>query len=133
MVLWHSIDSPDRGASDHQDRIDRLSSEVAFFGGAYPLLSMQTEVAGAGYQKLLFGEKPTKDQIDKYSAELHITPNISPAFVAHALDDKGVLAENSLRFESAYKKARVRIGHSSEIPASTDMESAIWVILLTSG
>ena len=94
---------------DHQDRIDRLSSEVAFFGGAYPLLSMQTEVAGAGYQKLLFGEKPTKDQINKYSAELHITPNMPPAFVAHALDDKGVLAENSLRFESAYKKAGVRI------------------------
>ena len=31
---------------DDQDRINRLSSEVALFAGAYPLLSMQTEVAG---------------------------------------------------------------------------------------
>ena len=92
-----------------KDSIDRLSSEVAFFAGAYPLLSMQTEVAGTGYQKLLFGENPTQQQLDRYSTERHIRKNMPPVFLAHALDDKGVLAENSLRMEAACKKADVPI------------------------
>ena len=91
------------------DEIDRMSSEVAFFAGAYPLLSMQTEVAGVGYQKLLFGENPTPAQLNKYSAELHLKKGMPPVFLAHALDDKGVLAENSLRMEAACKKAGVRV------------------------
>ncbi len=94
---------------DEQDRIEKQSSEVAFFAGAYPLLSMQTEVAGVAYQQLLFGDQPTQQQIDKYSAELHVTKNMPPAFLAHALDDKGVIAENSLRLEAAYKKAGARV------------------------
>ncbi len=94
---------------DEQDRIDRLSSEVAFFAGAYPLLSMQTEVAGANYQKLLFGDSPTKAQVDRYSAELHMKQGMPPVFLAHALDDKGVLAENSLRMEAACKQSGIRV------------------------
>jgi len=94
---------------DGQDRINRLSSEVAFFAGAYPLLSMQTEVAGPQYQKLLFGDQPSQEQLDKYSAELHITKGMPPVFLAHALDDKGVLATNSLRMEEACKKAGIRV------------------------
>ena len=94
---------------DDQDRINRLSSEVAFFAGAYPLLSMQTEVAGPRYQKLLFGETPTKEQLDNYSAELHLKKGMPPIFLAHALDDQGVLAENSLRMEDAARKAGIRV------------------------
>ena len=103
--LIHSIGED----PDGQDRINRLSSEVAFFAGAYPLLSMQTEVAGSRYQQLLFGDTPSKDQLDKYSAELHITKGMPPVFLAHALDDPGVIAKNSLQMEAACKKAGVRV------------------------
>ena len=100
---------PNGESPETADEIDRLSSEVAFFAGAYPLLSMQTEVAGVRYQKLLFGENPTPAQLNKYSAELHIKKGMPPVFLAHALDDKGVLAENSLRMEAACKKVGVRV------------------------
>ena len=94
---------------EDRDRINRLSSEVAFFAGAYPLLSMQTDVAGPRYQKLLFGENPTKEQLDNYSAEFHLKKGMPPVFLAHALDDKGVLAENSLRMAKACKKAGIPV------------------------
>jgi len=85
----------------------RLATRPDFFAAAYPLLTMKTEVAGTRYQQLLFGPKPTADQIKNYSCDLKVRANSPPCFLAHARDDRGVLVDNTLLFAAACRKAGV--------------------------
>lgn len=63
-----------------------------------------------GSKDHLLGENPSKKLVEKYSAELQVTPQTPPAFLVHANNDKGVDQRNSLMFFQALL--------SKEIPAS---------------
>lgn len=97
----------DDGDKSATDPVARQGSRPDFVGLAYPLISLQREVAGEKYQKLTLGAQPTEKQIREYSNELHVTTKTPPAFLAHAADDTGVKIENSKRFAAAYRRAGV--------------------------
>ncbi len=97
----------DGGDPSSEDLVERFGCRPDFLGLAYPLVSLQTEVAGMRYQRLLLGDNPTDEQIDQYSNELHVDSKTPPAFICHAEDDKGVLVENTRRLTAAYKTAGV--------------------------
>ncbi len=78
-----------------------------FFAAAYPLLTMRTEVVGRKYQQLLFGPRPTADQLKDYSSDRNVTRNTPPSFLAHARDDRGVLVANTELFAAACRKTGV--------------------------
>ena len=97
----------DRGNPNSDDAVQRQSCRPSFFAAAYPLVSMQTEVAGSGYQKLLFGDSPTAAQLHHYSNERHVTADSPPTFLCHARDDSAVKVENTLRFAEACQRTGV--------------------------
>jgi len=97
----------DAGNPSSDDSVERFGCRPDFLGLAYPLVSLQTEVAGTLYQRLLLGEDPTSEQIDQYSNELHVDSKTPPAFVCHAENDTAVLVENTRRLAAAYKAAGV--------------------------
>ena len=91
----------------HPDPLTRHSTRPDFFAAAYPLLTLNTKVAGTRYQKLLFGPQPTPDQITGYSSHLNVNRHTPPTFLAHARDDQGVRVQNSLLFAAACRKTGV--------------------------
>jgi len=97
----------DAGNPQSKDPVERESCRPEFFAAAYPLISMQTEVAGLAYQKLLFGDSPTVAQTERYSNERHVTADTPPSFLCHARDDTAVMAENTLRFADACRRVGV--------------------------
>ncbi len=97
----------DGGDPFSDDPVERFGCRPDFLGLAYPLVSLQTEVAGTRYLRLLLGDDPTSEQIDRYSNELHVDARTPPAFLCHAEDDSGVLVENTKRLAAAYKRAGV--------------------------
>jgi len=97
----------DAGDPSADDPVERHGCRPDFLGLAYPLVSLQTEVAGTKYQHLLLGDNPTKEQIDQYSNEGHVDSKTPPAFVCHAENDSAVLVENTRRLAAAYKAVGV--------------------------
>ncbi len=95
----------DAGVPSSKDPVERFGCRPDFLGLAYPLVSLQAEVSGTGYQRLLLGGDPTSEQIKLYSNELHVNARTPPAFICHAEDDTGVLVENTRRLAAAYKAA----------------------------
>lgn len=73
----------------------------------YPVISFQDSIAHMGSREKLIGKTPSKEKIDYYSNELHITRETPPTFLVHAKDDKSVAVENSIRFYKNLKKNKV--------------------------
>ena len=78
-----------------------------FFAAAYPLLTMNTKVAGRKYQQLLFGPKPTAAQLKDYSSDRNVNGHTPPSFLAHARDDRAVLVANTELFAAACRQTGV--------------------------
>jgi len=72
----------------------------------YPVITMGDK-GHPGSRKNLMGPNPTPEVIEQFSNEKHITPQTPPTFLAHALDDKVVPAENSRMFYEALKANKV--------------------------
>jgi len=60
-----------------------------------------------GSQKNLLGADASAELIKSLSSEKQVTSQTPPTFLCHTAEDKGVPAENSLRFYSAMVTARV--------------------------
>jgi acetyl esterase/lipase len=97
----------DDGNKDAADPIDRVSSRPDFLILGYPVISFDPAIAHAGSLKNLLGENPDPKQVEDLSNDLRVTPQTPPTFLFHTNADKGVLAENSVRFYLALKKAGV--------------------------
>jgi acetyl esterase/lipase len=97
----------DRGKTDAADPIDRESSRPDFIVLAYPVISFDPAIAHAGSVRNLLGEKPDPKSIDELSADLRVTADTPPAFLFHTNADTGVVAENSVRFYLALRRAKV--------------------------
>jgi len=82
------------------DALDKIAFDPNFIILVSPVISMGI-YAHAGSRKNLLGENPSKDLIEKYSAELQVKSTTPPTFIVHAFDDKAVSVRNSLMFYEA--------------------------------
>lgn len=64
----------------------------------YPVISMKNEITNRGTKLALLGKDPENDLVAQFSNELHVNENTPPTWLTHAGDDRGVPAENSIRF-----------------------------------
>jgi acetyl esterase/lipase len=97
----------DAGRADADDPIDRVSSRPDFLILAYPVISFDPAIAHAGSVKNLLGDNPDPKLIEDLSNDLRVTPQTPPTFLFHTNADTGVVAENSVRFYLALRRAKV--------------------------
>ena len=97
----------DAGDASATDPIERASSRPDFLILGYPVITFESGVTHAGSVRNLLGENPDPKLIELLSNELHVTPQTPPTFLFHTNADTGVVAENSVRFYLALRKAKV--------------------------
>jgi acetyl esterase/lipase len=73
----------------------------------YPVINLSNEYQHAGSRTFLLGETPSDSLIKAFSNDLRITPNTPPTFLMHAIDDKTVKVENSIRFQRALREQKI--------------------------
>jgi acetyl esterase/lipase len=88
------------------DGADRLSARPFAAGLAYPVITMMSPWTHEMSRKALLGDTPTDADIKRRSAELHVDGATPPTFIVHAMDDKAVPVENSLRLMNAMREAQ---------------------------
>ena len=97
----------DAGTPAATDPVDRVSSRPDFLILAYPVISFDPSIAHSGSVRNLVGENPDPKLIEDLSNELRVTPETPPTFLFHTNADTGVVAENSVRFYLALRRAKV--------------------------
>lgn len=97
----------DAGKADAADSIDRVSSRPDFLVLCYPVISFDPAITHANSQRNLLGEKPDQRLLDELSSDLQVTAQTPPTFLFHTNADTGVVAENSVRFYLALRRAKV--------------------------
>jgi acetyl esterase/lipase len=99
----------DAGKADAEDPIERVSSRPDRAILVYPVIALAPPYGHSGSKKNLLGDKPSEDLVRSLSNETQVTPQTPPTFLAHTNEDSGVLAENSLFFVLALRKAKVPV------------------------
>ncbi len=99
----------DSGNATAADSIDRASSRPDYLVLAYPVVSFNPAIAHAGSVRNLLGENPDPALIAELSNERHVTAQTPPTFLFHTNADTGVVAENSVEFYLAARKAKVPV------------------------
>ena len=97
----------DAGKPDAPDAIERASSRPDFLILAYPVVSFDPAITHAGSVRNLLGEKPDPALVEELSNDLRVTSDTPPTFLFHTNADTGVVAENSVRFYLALRRANV--------------------------
>ena len=97
----------DAGKADATDPIERASSRPDFLILAYPVVSFDPAIAHSGSVRNLLGENPDPKLIEDLSNDLRVTTDTPPTFLFHTNADTGVVAENSVRFYLALRRAKV--------------------------
>lgn len=92
----------DAGQSRAKDPVDRASSRPDFMILVYPVVTMGVGTHGGSRTRLL-GKDPSPALIKRFSNEQQVTKETSPAFLAHAVDDKPVPVAHSRNFFKALK------------------------------
>jgi len=88
------------------DAIDREDARPHAAALIYPVVTMRDPHTHALSRQLLLGDRPSRREIDRRSAELHVSATTPPLFLVHALDDTAVPVENSLRLLEAMRTAK---------------------------
>lgn len=89
------------------DSADKLSARPDFAGLIYPVISMKGDLGTTRSRREL--NVTQKDADDAYSAELHVTHDTSPTFLAHAADDPIANVGHSLVMFNALKRNNVPV------------------------
>jgi len=74
---------------------------------AYPVISFEDAITHEVSRETLLGAVATRELIEAYSNERHVTAQTPPTFLMHAADDRSVPVANSLRFFEALQAAKV--------------------------
>jgi len=74
---------------------------------AYPVITLEPPYAHQGSRRNLLGEEPDSKLVHDLSNQTQVTAATPPTFLFHTDGDKGVLAENSVMFYLALRKAGV--------------------------
>jgi len=88
------------------DRADERSARPFAAGLLYPVVTMERPWTHEMSRNLLFGERPTDLEIERRSAERHVSPTTPPIFTVHAIDDGAVPVENSVNLMNAMREAK---------------------------
>lgn len=76
-------------------------SKVNFQVLIYPVISMQEALTHQGSRENLLGKNPSKELIEFYSNELHVTSNTPKAFICATVDDNIVPVKNTYEYYDA--------------------------------
>jgi acetyl esterase/lipase len=87
------------------DAVDDLSARPFAAGLVYPVVTMEKPWTHEQSRNLLLGETPDDAEIKRRSPERHVDAATPPVFTVHAMDDKAVPVENSLRMMNAMREA----------------------------
>jgi acetyl esterase/lipase len=102
--LVANFDRPLVPAVDH---IGRTSARPDFAVLAYPVVSMEAEIAHMDSRANLIGAAPSAELVVRHSPDRHVSSSAPPVFIVAADDDAVVPAENSVRLYLAMKRAGV--------------------------
>jgi acetyl esterase/lipase len=102
-----------------------------------PVITLADPYAHKGSRENLLGKDASNGLIDKFSANLHVTPETPPAIMFHANDDKSVPSLNSVFFYMALREKGVDAslhifphgGHAINLTKSPGT-TAMWAPLL---
>ncbi|MGN6727723.1 MAG: alpha/beta hydrolase [Tepidisphaeraceae bacterium] len=89
------------------DAIAEVSARPDFAVLMYPVISMRPGVGHRGSRDRLIGKDADAAISDRFSTELHVTPQTPPLFVAQAKDDRTVPYWNAELITQAAEKAGV--------------------------
>lgn len=105
----------DAGDPAAADPVQQAGCRPDFAVLIYPVITMGEKTHG-GSKKNLLGPNPSADLVEFYSGEKQVTDQTPPCFMAHALDDTAVTADNSRMFYEALLKHHVA-AHYLELPS----------------
>jgi len=92
------------------DNPSSINLRPAFMILIYPVISFADPLAEKGSRTALLGKNAKVEQTDLFSNELQVTPEMPPAFIMHAGDDKLVSVKNSITFYLSLQKNNVPAG-----------------------
>jgi acetyl esterase/lipase len=95
------------GTGNSSNSYHNISSRPDFMLLLYPVITFSDEFGHMGSRKNLIGEGNNRELVEKYSNELHVTPETPPTFLVLADDDNSVVPRNSLEFYLALKENAV--------------------------
>lgn len=81
----------------------KISLRPDFLVLVYPVISFSDSIGHTGSRDNLLGKEASKEKVEEYSNELHVTSKTPPAFLVHAKDDF-VNYRNSVAFADALHK-----------------------------
>lgn len=96
----------DAGDPEAKDPVERESSRPDFGVLVYPVVSMGKLTHG-GSRRNLLGAEPKPELVELFSNELQVTEKTPPVFLAHALDDRVVVPENSRMLYKALEAKKI--------------------------
>lgn len=117
------------------DAADTQSARPSFAGLLYPVISLRAPLVHPGSRDHLLGPDAASDQaLDRRSPALHVTPATPPTFLAHALDDGLVPADNTLTMLASLRAAGVNTqahlftegGHGFGLHAAPATGASTW-------
>jgi acetyl esterase/lipase len=128
------------GRPDAKDPAEKLSCRPDFLILGYAVITMDIAYTNLVTRRMLLGPRPSRDLVEAYSNELHVSTKTPPTFLFHNNDDPLVPPENSVLFYEALRKAKVaaeihifdRAGHGVPPLILDDGSISTWGIRLAS-
>ncbi len=96
----------DLGSTEALDPMDRLSCRPDFAILVYPVITLN-ELIPVSLRDRLLGANPSADLVRLFSCDRMVSARTTPTFLAHAVDDKGVVIEHSRLYAAALKSKGV--------------------------
>lgn len=88
------------------DAADAASARPFAAGLVYPVVTMEKPWTHEQSRNQLLGEHPDESQVERRSAERHVSSTTPPIFTVHAIDDDAVPVENSLHLMNAMREVK---------------------------
>jgi len=104
----------DGGDPAATDPVARQGCRPDFTLLVYPVISLG-DLTHVGVRDNLLGKMPPPELVHRFSCERQVTSKTPPAFLAHAVDDRGVVIENSRVYLAALRAHGVP-GRLLELP-----------------
>jgi len=92
----------DLGLTEASDPVDRQSCRPDFAILIYPVITLN-ELTHVSLRDRLLGASPSAELVRRFSCERMVSARTTPTFLAHAVDDKGVVIEHSRLYAAALK------------------------------
>lgn len=97
----------DDGQPGSSDPIERVSCRPDFAILCYPVITLERPHVHLGSRRNLLGDSASPALVRSLSNDTQVTGRTPPTFLFHTDADTGVVAENSVLFYLALRKARV--------------------------